>query len=70
MKYKMGELVELVTERNSDLKYGLEDIIGVTLEKQMIPTIANLSQTDLDNFIIVHPGDFVYNPRTHGKKIG
>ena len=70
MKYKMGELVELVTEKNSDLKYGLEDIIGVTLEKQMIPTIANLSQTDLDNFIIVHPGDFVYNPRTHGKKIG
>ena len=70
MRYRMGDLVELVTETNSDLKYGLDDIVGVTLEKQMIPTIANLTQTDLDDFIIVHPRDFVYNPRTHGKKIG
>lgn len=70
MRYRMGDLVELVTETNSDLKYGLNDIVGVTLEKQMIPTIANLTQTDLDDFIIVHPKDFVYNPRTHGKKIG
>ena len=70
MRYKLGDLVELVTEKNSALKYGLNDIIGVTLEKQMIPTIANLSQTDLADFTIVRPGDFVYNPRTHGKKIG
>lgn len=70
MRYKLGDLVELVTETNSELKYGLDDIVGVTLEKQMIPTIANLTQTDLDSFIIVHPKDFVYNPRTHGKKIG
>lgn len=70
MRYRMGDLVELVTETNSDLKYGLNDIVGVTLEKQMIPTIANLTQTDLDDFNIVHPKDFVYNPRTHGKKIG
>ena len=70
MNYKLGDLVELVTETNSELIYGLDDIVGVTLEKQMIPTIANLTQTDLDDFIIVHPKDFVYNPRTHGKKIG
>ena len=70
MRYKLGDLVELVTETNSEQKYGLADIVGVTLEKQMIPTIANLTQTDLGSFIIVHPKDFVYNPRTHGKKIG
>ena len=70
MRYKIGDLVELVTEKNSDLKYGLADIVGVTLEKQMIPTIANLTQTDLADFIIVSPGNFIYNPRTHGKKIG
>ena len=70
MNYRIGDLVELVSETNSNLEYGLNDIIGVTLEKQMIPTIANLTQTDLDDFIIVRPKDFVYNPRTHGKKIG
>lgn len=70
MIYKLGDLVELVTETNSDLKYGLDDIIGVTIEKEMITTIANLTETDLDKFVIVRPYDFIYNPRTHGKKIG
>lgn len=70
MVYKLGELLELVTENNSELKYGIDDIIGVTIEKQIIPTIANLKQTDLSKFIIVKPNDFIYNPRTHGKKIG
>lgn len=70
MIYKLGDLVELVTETNSDLKYGLDDIVGVTIEKEMITTIANLTETDLDKFVIVRPYDFIYNPRTHGKKIG
>ena len=55
MVYKLGELLELVTENNSELKYGIDDIIGVTIEKQIIPTIANLKQTDLSKFIIVKP---------------
>lgn len=70
MIYKLGELVDPVTETNSDLKYGLDDIVGVTIEKEMITTIANLTETDLDKFIVVRPYDFIYNPRTHGKKIG
>lgn len=70
MVYKLGELLELVTENNKELNYGISDIIGVTIEKQIIPTIANLKTTDLSKFIIVKPKDFIYNPRTHGKKIG
>ncbi|MDY5211130.1 restriction endonuclease subunit S [Intestinibacter sp.] len=70
MVYKLGDLVEQVTETNFNLKYGLDNIVGVTIEKEMIPTIANLTQTNLAKFIVVKPFDFVYNPRTHGKKIG
>ncbi|MCI8655623.1 MAG: hypothetical protein HFJ48_07175 [Clostridia bacterium] len=70
MEYKLGELLEQVYENNIDLKYGLNDIVGVTIEKGIIPTIANLSTTDLSKFIIVKPNYFIYNPRTHGKKIG
>ncbi len=70
MEYKLGELLEQVYDNNGDLKYGLEDIVGVTIEKEIIPTIANLSTTDLSKFIIVKPNYFIYNPRTHGKKIG
>ena len=70
MEYRLGDLIEQVTENNADLEYGLNDIIGVTIEKEIIPTIANLSTTDLRKFIIVKPNYFIYNPRTHGKKIG
>lgn len=70
MVYKLGELLEQITETNNDLKYGLDDIVGVTINKEMIPTIANLNNTDLSKFNIIKKHDFIYNPRTHGKKIG
>ena len=70
MRYKFGDLIEEVTERNSNLKYGLDDTIGVTIEKGLIPTVANLSQTALDKFYIVRRNTFIYNPRTHGVRIG
>lgn len=70
MQYSFSELIEEVNEKNTSLKYGIEDIVGVTIEKGIIPTIANLSQTALDKFYIVKPGTFIYNPRTHGVRIG
>lgn len=73
MKYKnyfVGELVEPVLETNDNLEYGLSDIIGVTIDKRMITTIANLKETSLEKFILVKKNYFVYNPRTHGKRIG
>lgn len=68
--YKFADIIEEVQERNDSLKYGLDDIVGVTIEKGLIPTIANLTQTALDRFYIVEPNTFVYNPRTHGVRLG
>ena len=68
--YKFENLIEEVKEFNTDLKYGLDDIVGVTIEKGLIPTIANLTQTALDKFYIIKPETFVYNPRTHGVRLG
>lgn len=68
--YKLGELIELSDERNSELKFGADDVRGMTIEKTVIPTKANMDGTDLANFIIVQPNEFIYNPRTHGKRIG
>lgn len=68
--YKLGELIEPSDERNSDGKYGACDVRGMTIEKTVIPTKANMVDTDLSKFIIVYPNEFIYNPRTHGKKIG
>lgn len=70
IKYKIGELIELVQEINSELKYGPDDVRGMTITKEIIPTKADVSGTDLSKFLVVHPREFIYNPRTHGKRIG
>lgn len=69
-RYKLGELIELVTDTNSDLKYQENDVRGMTITKEIIPTKANVKNTDLSKFLVVHPNEFIFNPRTHGKKIG
>ena len=69
-RYKLGKLIELVTETNSDLKYQENDVRGMTITKEIIPTKANVKNTDLSKFLVVHPNEFIFNPRTHGKKIG
>ncbi len=69
-KYRLGDLIEQVTEINSNLQFGVNDVVGMTITKEIIPTKANLTGTDLSHFLVVKPHDFVFNPRTHGKKIG
>ena len=69
-KYRLRKLLELVTETNSELKYKVNDVRGMTITKEIIPTKANVKDTDLSKFLVVHPYEFIFNPRTHGKKIG
>ena len=67
---RLGEYIELCNERNCEGKYSLEDAMGMTITKEVIPTKANLQDNDLSKFWVVKSQEFVYNPRTHGKKIG
>lgn len=66
----LGELIEMTNNVNYQNQYSISDAMGMTITKEIIPTKANLSGTDLSKFLIVYPSEFVYNPRTHGKKIG
>lgn len=65
-----GKYIEQTASTNNDLLYGADDVVGMTITKQIIPTKADVKSTDLTKFLIVSPREFVYNPRTHGKKIG
>ena len=50
-------------EVNGDLEYQLEDVVGVSSEKKIIPTKADASKNDISKFVLVKPNDFIYNPR-------
>ncbi len=67
---RLGDYIEEVDERNTEGKYSIEDVRGMTITKEVIPTKADLKHSDLSNFKVVQPQEFVYNPRTHGKRIG
>ena len=63
-KYKLGELIELVEETNSDQLFGPNDVRGISNLKEMMSTKANLNGRELSKFQIVRPGIFVFNHRT------
>ena len=64
-RVRLGELIELVDRRNTKLEYGLSDVRGITNDKHIIETRANLSGRSLEKFYIVKPNEFVYNRRTN-----
>ncbi|WP_197025765.1 MULTISPECIES: restriction endonuclease subunit S [unclassified Bacteroides] len=63
-KYKLGKLIELVEETNSDELFGPDDVRGISNLKEMMTTKADLNGRDLSKFQIVRPGTFVFNHRT------
>ncbi|MEM1485793.1 restriction endonuclease subunit S [Oscillospiraceae bacterium PP1C4] len=67
---RTSEYIEMTENKNIELIYGVDDVKGMTITKQIIPTKADVKNTELSKFLVVNPLEFVYNPRTHGKKIG
>ena len=65
----LGNYIRQVDERNRDMS--IEKLLGVSITKQFIPSIANIIGTDLSNYKIVRTGQFAYGPVTsrNGEKI-
>ena len=59
-KYKLGELIELCDERNSDNQYKLSDVKGISTEKAFIDTKANMDGVSLESYKVVNPREFSY----------
>lgn len=60
----LGHYLELCSNKNTDLVYGIDDVRGVNNLKQLMTTKADLNGRDLSKFQIVNPGEFVFNHRT------
>ena len=69
-EYKiLGNYIQLVDKRNKDLS--IANLLGVSIEKRFIPSIANIVGTDLSNYKVVRTRQFAYGPVTsrNGEKI-
>lgn len=65
----LGNYIRLVDKRNRDL--AITNLLGVSIEKRFIPSIANIVGTDLSGYKVVQTGQFAYGPVTsrNGEKI-
>jgi len=66
----LGEYIRQVDVRNTEGKE--ENLLGVSVQKQFIPSIANTVGTDFTKYKVVKKGQFTYIPDTsrRGDKIG
>lgn len=66
---RLGDYIRLVDVRNRDL--AVTNLLGVSISKTFIPSIANTIGTDMSTYKIVEPYQFAYGPVTsrNGDKI-
>lgn len=71
-KYKLGELIELCDERNSEGYYDIGCVRGISNAKEIMSTKADVDENVIRKFYIVSPNQFIYNPRTTrmGDRVG
>jgi len=52
----IGEYIQLVDERNAGLK--VKQLLGLSISKQFIPSVANIIGTDMENYKIIRKNQF------------
>jgi len=66
---QLGRYIQIVNNRNNDLK--VERLLGVSIQKILMPSIANIVGTDMSTYKIIKKNQFAYGPVTsrNGDKI-
>ena len=66
---KLGDYIQPVNRRNTDLK--VETLLGVSIQKILMPSIANTVGTNMKTYKIIKKNQFAYGPVTsrNGDKI-
>ncbi|MBU0475016.1 MAG: restriction endonuclease subunit S [Bacteroidetes bacterium] len=53
---RLGNFIQLVDERNKGLK--VKQLLGLSISKQFIPSVANIIGTDMENYKIIRKNQF------------
>ena len=54
---KLGQYIQQVSIKNTDLK--IDNLLGVSITKEFIPSIANTIGTDMSKYKIVKKGRYI-----------
>lgn len=59
-KHKLGEFIEQLDSRNTDGKYKIDDVRGISTSKEFITTKADMKGVSLSPYKIVNAGEFAF----------
>ncbi len=66
MSYKrLGDYIQLVDKRNKDL--AVTNLLGINITKNFMPSVANVSGTDLSKYKVIKKGQFAYSAMQVGR---
>ena len=67
--HRLGDYIREVDVRNRDLE--VKKLLGVSISKEFMPSIANTIGTDMSSYKVVEPRQFAYGPVTsrNGDKV-
>ncbi len=62
---RIGDYIHLVDNRNKDL--AVTNLLGINITKNFMPSVANISETDLSKYKIIQKGQFAYSAMQVGR---
>ena len=67
----IGNYIEICEDKNDELQYGLDSVRGISIEKKLINTKADMTGVNLKPYYLLKPNEFVYVTVTsrNGEKI-
>lgn len=69
---EIGKYIRSIDNRNTQRRLGIESVRGISNTKEIMPTKADVKEGVIENFYVINPKEFIYNPRTTrmGEKVG
>ena len=62
---RLGDYIQLVDKRNRDL--AVTNLLGINITKNFMPSVANVSGTDLSKYKVIKKGQFAYSAMQVGR---
>lgn len=62
---KIGELIELVDNRNKGEK--VKNVLGINITKNFMPSVANTSESDISKYKLIQKDQFAYSAMQVGR---
>lgn len=64
---KLGQFIQQVKNKNNDNSLTVEHLRGINITKEFMPSVANVTGTDLSVYKVVEKNQFAYNPMHVGR---